>query len=76
VPAFCTSPGTLEEYRRHVLELTLLVAPGFQGFPPVDGTNAGTIIALNFAQQLCLIGNTEVLLPLSEIYDGVTFAAT
>ncbi len=52
-------PQSLEEYRRHVPEFTVLVAPGFSGFPPIDGTNAQTFIALNFGQQLCLIGNTE-----------------
>jgi phosphoenolpyruvate carboxykinase (ATP) len=52
-------PQSLEEYRRHVPEFTVLVAPGFQGFPPIDGTSAQTFIALSFEQKLCLIGNTE-----------------
>ncbi|MRR11664.1 phosphoenolpyruvate carboxykinase (ATP), partial [bacterium] len=52
-------PETLEEYRRHVPEFTVIAAPGFQGFPPIDGTNAQTFITLNFDQRVCLIGNTE-----------------
>ena len=52
-------PQSLEEYRRHVPEFTVIAAPGFQGFPPIDGTNAQTFIALSFDQKVCLIGNTE-----------------
>jgi phosphoenolpyruvate carboxykinase (ATP) len=51
-------PKTNEEYRRHIPEFTVLAIPGFKGMPQIDGTNGNTFIVLNFAQNLCLIGNT------------------
>jgi phosphoenolpyruvate carboxykinase (ATP) len=51
-------PKTNEEYRRHIPEYTVLAIPSFKGMPQIDGTNANTFIVLNFAQKLCLIGNT------------------
>lgn len=51
-------PKTNEEYRRHIPEYTVMAIPSFKGMPQIDGTNANTFIVLNFAQKLCLIGNT------------------
>ncbi len=51
-------PQTLTEYRRHVPDFTVLCAPSFKGMPSIDGTATNTFIVLNFAQRLCLIGNT------------------
>jgi phosphoenolpyruvate carboxykinase (ATP) len=51
-------PKTNEEYRRHVPEFTVVCVPSFKSFPQIDGTPSETFIALNFAQRLCLIGNT------------------
>lgn len=51
-------PSTNEEYRRHVPEFTVICAPSFKGIPQIDGTATETFIALNFAQKLCIIGNT------------------
>jgi phosphoenolpyruvate carboxykinase (ATP) len=51
-------PETLEEYRWHVPEFTVICAPSFKAFPSIDGTPAQTFIILNFAQRLCIIGNT------------------
>lgn len=51
-------PQTNEEYRRHIPEFTIIAAPSFKGFPQIDQTASSTFIALNFAQQLCLIGNS------------------
>ena len=51
-------PVTLEEYRWHVPEFTVICAPSFKAFPSIDGTPAQTFIILNFAQRLCIIGNT------------------
>jgi phosphoenolpyruvate carboxykinase (ATP) len=51
-------PRTAEEQRRHVPEFTVIAAPGFKGIPGIDGTNSNTFIVLNFAQRLCIIGNT------------------
>jgi phosphoenolpyruvate carboxykinase (ATP) len=51
-------PETNEEYRRHVPEFTIITVPSFNSFPQIDGTNSKTVIALNFEQQLCIIGNS------------------
>jgi phosphoenolpyruvate carboxykinase (ATP) len=51
-------PKTHEEYRRHIPEFTVLCAPSFKGIPQIDGTATETFIVLNFAQRLCIIGNT------------------
>jgi phosphoenolpyruvate carboxykinase (ATP) len=51
-------PETNEEYRRHVPEFTVVAIPSFKAFPQIDSTNSSTIIALNFEQQLCIIGNS------------------
>ena len=47
-----------EECRRHVPDFTVLCCPNFKGIPQIDGTGSNTFIALNFAQRLCVIGNT------------------
>ncbi len=51
-------PQTAEEYRRFVPEFTVIAAPGFKAFPQIDQTPTETFIVLNFAQKLCIIGNT------------------
>ncbi len=51
-------PQTAEEYRRFVPEFTVIAAPGFKSFPQIDQTPTETFIVLNFAQKLCIIGNT------------------
>ena len=51
-------PRSREEYRQFVPEFTLLCVPSFQAFEPIDGTRSSTFIALNFEQQLCIIGDT------------------
>lgn len=51
-------PQTIEEYRWHVPEFTVICAPSFQAFPSIDGTPRPTFIILNFSQRLCIIGNT------------------
>ena len=51
-------PGTNEEFRRHVPDFTIVAAPSFKGIPMIDGTSSNTFIVLNFAQRLCVIGNT------------------
>lgn len=52
-------PQTAEEYRRHTPEFTVIAAPGFKAFPQIDQTPSETFIVLNFAQKLCIIGNTS-----------------
>ena len=51
-------PKTIEEYRRHVPDFTVICAPSFKGIPQIDGTPANTFIVLNFEAKLCIIGNT------------------
>lgn len=51
-------PATNEEYRRHVPEFTVICAPSFKAFSPIDGTASPTFIVLNFEQRLCIIGNS------------------
>jgi len=51
-------PETAEEYRRFSPEFTVISAPGFKAFPQIDQTPTETFIVLNFAQKLCIIGNT------------------
>ncbi len=51
-------PQTNDEYRRHVPEFTVIAVPSFKGIPQIDNTATNTFIALNFAQKLCIIGNT------------------
>jgi phosphoenolpyruvate carboxykinase (ATP) len=52
------TPATNEEFRRHIPEFTVLAAPGFKAFPQIDDTPTNTVIAINFEQKLCIIGNT------------------
>ncbi len=47
-----------EAYRQHVPEFTLIAVPSFKAFPSIDSTARNTIIAINFDQQLCIIGNS------------------
>ena len=49
---------TNDECRRHIPDFTVIAIPSFKAFPQVDGTPANTVIAINFAQRLCIIGNT------------------
>ncbi|UCD98810.1 MAG: phosphoenolpyruvate carboxykinase (ATP) [Chloroflexota bacterium] len=51
-------PETNEEYRRHVPKFTVICVPSFQAYPSIDGSQSPTFIAINFAQGLCIIGNT------------------
>ncbi len=52
------TPATVEEYRRHVPEFTILCVPSFKAMPTIDGTATNTFIVISFDQRLCLIGNT------------------
>jgi phosphoenolpyruvate carboxykinase (ATP) len=49
---------TNDEYRRHIPDFTVIAVPSFKSFPQLDGTPTNTVIAINFAQRLCIIGNT------------------
>jgi len=51
-------PRNREEYKRHIPDFIVICAPSFQGYPQIDGVRTNTFVALNFAQGLCIIGNT------------------
>jgi phosphoenolpyruvate carboxykinase (ATP) len=51
-------PRTNDEARRIIPEFTVIAVPSFKTFPQFEGTPANTVIALNFAQRICIIGNT------------------
>jgi len=52
------TPPTNDDYRRHIPDFTLIAVPSFKAFPQIDGTPSNTIIAINFQQRLCIIGNS------------------
>ncbi len=51
-------PETKEEYRQHVPEFTVVCAPSFKAYRPIDGTNSSTFITLNFEQKLAIIADS------------------
>jgi phosphoenolpyruvate carboxykinase (ATP) len=51
-------PESLDAYRRHVPDFTVLCFPSFKGMPQIDSTASSTFIVLNFDQRLCIIGDT------------------
>jgi phosphoenolpyruvate carboxykinase (ATP) len=51
-------PRTNEEYRRHVPDFTVVAVPSFKAFPQIDGTTSNTVIAINFEQRICIVGNS------------------
>lgn len=51
-------PGTNEEYRRHVPDFTVICVPSFTAFPQIDTTASKTVIAIDFSEKLCIIGNS------------------
>jgi phosphoenolpyruvate carboxykinase (ATP) len=51
-------PETADEYRQHMPEFTVIAVPSFKAFPQIDGTPTNTFIVINFAQKICIIGNT------------------
>lgn len=51
-------PATLDAYRNHVPEFTIIAAPGFNASPMIDSTRTETFIILNLAQRTAIIGGT------------------
>ncbi len=51
-------PSNREEYRQHVPEFTVIAVPSFKAFEPIDSTRTSTFIMLNFAERLCIIGDS------------------
>ena len=52
------TPQSREEYRQHVPDFTVICAPSFKAYEPIDSTRTSTFIVLSFDQRLCLIGGT------------------
>jgi phosphoenolpyruvate carboxykinase (ATP) len=48
-----------EELKNHVPEFTVLQVPEFEANPEKNGTNSKTVILVNFAKRLVLIGGTS-----------------
>lgn len=51
-------PETNEEYRRHIPDFTVISVPSFTAFPQIDTTSSNTVIAIDFSQKMCIIGNS------------------
>jgi phosphoenolpyruvate carboxykinase (ATP) len=50
---------SLEEYKNHVPEFTIISAPNLNSLPEIDATHSTTFIVLNFAQKVGIIGGTS-----------------
>ena len=53
---FITPPA--EELADHEPDFTIVQVPGFKARPETDGTNSETVVLLDFARRLVLIGGT------------------
>jgi len=51
--------ATPDELRQHRPDFTIIDVPRFTAIPERDGTRSSTVIAINFAKRLVLIGGTE-----------------
>jgi phosphoenolpyruvate carboxykinase (ATP) len=52
-------PATLDDYKKHVPEFTIIAAPGFNGSPLIDSTRTETFIILNLAERVAIIGGSS-----------------
>lgn len=50
---------TKEEYRKHIPEFTVIVAPSFKLDPRIDGTKTETGVIINFQQRIAVIAGTS-----------------
>jgi phosphoenolpyruvate carboxykinase (ATP) len=50
---------SIDDFRRHAPEFTVICAPSFQASPIIDGTRTETFILINFGQRLAIIGGTS-----------------
>lgn len=51
-------PATLDAYKNHVPEFTVITAPGFLASPLIDNSRTETAIVLNLAQRTAIIAGT------------------
>jgi phosphoenolpyruvate carboxykinase (ATP) len=50
---------TLDEYKKHVPEFTLIASPSFKVDPRIEGTRSETAIVVNFAQRLAIVAGSS-----------------
>ncbi len=51
-------PASLDAYKRHVPEFTVIAVPAFLASPMIDTTRTETFIIINFREKLALIGGS------------------
>jgi phosphoenolpyruvate carboxykinase (ATP) len=51
-------PQSVEAYRQHVPQFTVLCVPSFKAYEPIDGTRSSTFIIINFDRKVCIIGDS------------------
>ncbi|MFH0761322.1 MAG: phosphoenolpyruvate carboxykinase (ATP) [Bacteroidota bacterium] len=51
--------NTLEKYKTHVPNFTVIASPSFKLDPRVDGTNSETAIVIDFSKRLAIVANTQ-----------------
>ena len=52
------TPDSLDAFKKHVPEFTIICSPSFNAVPAMDGTLSPTFIALSFEQKLGIIGGS------------------
>ncbi|MBN1199885.1 MAG: phosphoenolpyruvate carboxykinase (ATP), partial [Bacteroidales bacterium] len=50
---------TLEQYKTHIPNFTLIASPSFKLDPRVDGTNSETGIVIDFSKRLAIVANSS-----------------
>jgi len=50
---------TLENYKTHIPQFTVIASPSFKLDPRIDGTNSETAIVIDFSKKLAIVANTE-----------------
>ena len=51
--------NTLEKYKTHIPDFTVIASPSFKLDPRIDGTNSETAIVIDFSKRLAIVANTQ-----------------
>jgi phosphoenolpyruvate carboxykinase (ATP) len=51
--------NSMDEYKKHVPEFTLIASPSFKVDPRIEGTRTETAIVINFAQRLAIVAGSS-----------------
>jgi phosphoenolpyruvate carboxykinase (ATP) len=51
--------NTLEKYKTHIPNFTLIASPSFKLDPRIDGTNSETAIIIDFSKRLAIVANSQ-----------------